>query len=75
MWLTAMRRPERTSLIDGRCTSLTALSDFVSALEMSKLFARPVEIVDSQVDPATAGSAGAHQLLGAGRKVLECGHS
>ena len=37
--------------IDGRTTSLTALSDFVANLEGSAWFKRPVEIVDSQVEP------------------------
>jgi len=39
--------------IDGRCTSLTSLSDFVASLEASSYFAKPVEIVDSTVDAAT----------------------
>ena len=42
--------------IEGRCTTLTALSDFVSGLETSNYFERPVEIVDSAVEPATAGT-------------------
>ena len=36
--------------IDGRCTALTALSDFVGNLEARGYFKKPVEIVDSQVD-------------------------
>lgn len=36
--------------IDGRTTSLTALSDFVGNLEQSGYFKRPVEIIDSQVE-------------------------
>lgn len=57
MWLIAMKQTGADVLIDGQCTTLTALSDFVSALEMSKLFATPVEIVDSKVEPGAAGSA------------------
>ena len=42
--------------IDGMTTSLTALSDFVANLEASAWFKKPVEIVDSQVQPdAKAG--------------------
>ena len=40
--------------IEGRCTSLNSLSDFVSGLEASELFERPVEIIDSRVEPASA---------------------
>jgi type IV pilus assembly protein PilN len=56
MWLTQLRQQGADIVIDGHCTSLNALSDFVSGLEGSNLFVRPVEIVDSRVDPPTAGS-------------------
>jgi len=52
MWLTEMKQAGDDVTIDGRCTSLTALSDFVANLEATKYFA-PVEIVDSQVEAAT----------------------
>jgi type IV pilus assembly protein PilN len=54
MWLTDLRQTGSDITLDGRCTSLNALSDFVSALEASNLFERPVEIIDSRVEPATA---------------------
>ena len=60
MWLTEMRQAADSVQIDGRCTNLTALSDFVSALETSGQFDRPVEIIDSQ---AEAGSATAPELI------------
>lgn len=53
MWLTDLRQTVTEVLIEGRCTTLNSLSDFVSALEGSNLFQRPVEIVDSQVETAT----------------------
>ena len=53
MWLTDLKQAGDDVTIDGRCTSLTALSDFVANLENSNYFARPVEIVDSQVEAAT----------------------
>lgn len=56
MWLTDLRRAGTDVSIDGRCTSLNALSDFVSALEATKLFAGAVEIVDSRVEVATTSS-------------------
>jgi type IV pilus assembly protein PilN len=52
MWLTEMKQAGDDVTIDGRCTSLTALSDFVANLEATKYFS-PVEIVDSQVEAAT----------------------
>jgi type IV pilus assembly protein PilN len=56
MWLTELKQTANDVVIDGRCMSLTALSDFVSSLEASSYFAKPVEIVDSTVDPSiTAG--------------------
>jgi type IV pilus assembly protein PilN len=53
MWLTDLRQVGSEITIEGRCTSLNALSDFVSGLETSNLFERPVEIVDSRVEAAT----------------------
>ena len=53
VWLTEMKQANDDITIDGRCTSLTALSDFVGNLEASHYFAPPVEIVDSQVEPGT----------------------
>jgi type IV pilus assembly protein PilN len=54
MWLTDLRQVGSEVTIEGRCTSLNALSDFVSGLEASNLFVRPVEIIDSRVESATA---------------------
>jgi len=53
MWLTDLKQAGSELTIEGRCTSLNALSDFVSGLEASNLFERPVEIIDSRVEPAT----------------------
>ena len=53
MWLIEMKQTANDIAIDGRCTTLTALSDFVSALETSNYFERPVEIVDSIVEAGT----------------------
>jgi type IV pilus assembly protein PilN len=52
-WLIEMKQQGNDLTIDGRCTSLTALSDFVANLESSHYFRQPVEIVDSQVEPPT----------------------
>ena len=56
MWLTDLRQAANDITLEGRCTSLNSLSDFVSALEASGLFERPVEILDSRVEAATTSS-------------------
>jgi type IV pilus assembly protein PilN len=56
MWLTELKQSASDILIEGRCTTLTALSDFVSGLETSNYFDKPVEIVDSKVLPASPGT-------------------
>jgi type IV pilus assembly protein PilN len=61
LWLTQMQQQEGDLRLEGRTTSLTALSDFVGNLESSGYFARPVEILDSQVEtqgqqPAAGGA-------------------
>ena len=61
MWLTTLAQKVNEVVIEGRCTSLTALSDFVAALEASNLFDRPVEIIDSQVEPPAG--AGMPELI------------
>lgn len=57
LWLTALEQKGTEVLIDGQCTSLTALSDFVDNLSRSGWFRRPVEIVDSQVERVAGGTA------------------
>lgn len=55
LWLTELKQDAAGNdlTMDGRCVTLTALSDFVGNLERSGQFRRPVEIVDSQVDAAS----------------------
>ena len=53
MWLTDLKQAANEITVEGRCTSLNSLSDFVSALEASGLFERPVEIIDSRVEAST----------------------
>jgi type IV pilus assembly protein PilN len=54
LWLTGLKQDENTVTIDGRSTSQTGVSDFVSNLESSGYFKRSVEIVSSQADNAPA---------------------
>lgn len=56
VWLTKMTQSGYDITIEGNCLSLTSLSDFVGALEHSRYFARPVEIINSEVVAATATS-------------------
>jgi type IV pilus assembly protein PilN len=48
-WLTSLRQEAYDVTLEGQCKSLTALSDFVSNLESTRYFKRPVEIVTSEV--------------------------
>jgi type IV pilus assembly protein PilN len=51
LWLTDMGQKGDVFTLDGMTTSLTGLTDFVSNLEASSWFAKPVDIIDSQVQP------------------------
>jgi len=53
LWLITMAQQGDAFTIEGQTTSLTSLSDFVSNLEASTWFKRPVEILDSTVQPNT----------------------
>lgn len=56
LWLTDMTQTGNEFAISGMTTSMTAVSDFIANLESTRWFKRPVEIVDSQVQPdAKAG--------------------
>ena len=48
-WLTSIQQNGYTMTMQGRCLTLTSLSDFIGNLEGSRYFMRPVEIVESSV--------------------------
>lgn len=48
-WLVSLKQDAYDVTIQGRSTSLSALSDFVGNLEATRYFQRPVEIVGSEV--------------------------
>jgi Tfp pilus assembly protein PilN len=48
-WLVSVQQQDYDVTIEGRSTSLSALSDFIGNLEATRYFQRPVEIVESQV--------------------------
>jgi len=57
LWLTALKQDDTAITIDGRCTTLTALSDFVANLEATGYYKKSVEIISSQLEPKlVAGS-------------------
>ena len=50
LWLTELKQVGPDVVIDGRCTTLTGLSDFVANLEATGYFKKSVEIVSSQTE-------------------------
>jgi type IV pilus assembly protein PilN len=56
LWLTEVKQQGADLTIIGRCTSLTALSDFVDNLKLGGYF-KPVEILDSQVESTPSAKA------------------
>lgn len=50
LWLTALKQVGNDVVIDGNCTALTGLSDFVSNLEGSGYFKRSIEIVSTTTE-------------------------
>jgi type IV pilus assembly protein PilN len=53
LWLTDLEQEGNEVTIQGRSTTLIALSDFVGNLGSNPLLQKPIEIVDSQVDSET----------------------
>ena len=52
-WLTSIQQSSYTLTLQGRCLTLTSLSDFIGNLEASRYFIRPVEIIESSVIPGS----------------------
>ena len=57
LWLTELKQTGDSVVIDGRCTGLTRLSDFVANLEASGYFQKSIEIVSSQTETSTPSQA------------------
>jgi type IV pilus assembly protein PilN len=55
LWLLNMKQGANPNevLIEGRCTTVTGLTDFVTNLEQSGFFRRSVEILESKTEPLT----------------------
>ena len=60
LWLTALKQIGKDVVIDGKCLTLTGLSEFVSNLEASGYFKRSVEIVSTTSE---AGAPPAGELI------------
>lgn len=56
-WITSLKQEGYAVTIEGRCLTLTSLSDFVGNLEASSYFQKPVEILDSKVVASTDKNA------------------
>ena len=50
LWLTELKQTGDSVQLDGRCSTLTGLSEFVTNLEASGYFKRSVEIINTQVE-------------------------
>jgi len=53
LWLTELKQVGGDVVIDGRSTTLTGLSDFVTNLEASGYFKRSIEIVSTNTETVT----------------------
>jgi type IV pilus assembly protein PilN len=62
LWLTELKQSGTGTdvIIEGKCTTLTGLSEFVSNLEASGYFKRSIEIVDTKTE---AGATPAAELI------------
>ena len=56
LWLTQLKQTGTDVVVDGKCTTLTGLSEFVSNLEASGYFKRSVEIVSTASDSTNAAA-------------------
>ena len=50
LWLTALKQTGDSVLIDGRSTTITALSDYVANLEATGYFKRSIDIVSTSTE-------------------------
>jgi type IV pilus assembly protein PilN len=58
LWLTQMEQSGPDVTIEGRSTTLMAVSDFVANLGATSFFTKPIEIVGSQVENNSQQQAG-----------------
>jgi type IV pilus assembly protein PilN len=58
LWLTSMQQEAGNLTIEGRSSTLVALSDFVGNLATNSFFNKPIDIIDSKVESDTKGGGG-----------------
>jgi len=63
LWLTSFEESGASVTLEGRSTTLIALSDFVGNLGANPLIKKPIEIVNSQVEPAVGAAAGSADVI------------
>ena len=56
LWLTALEQKPDDVTIEGRTTTLISLADFVANLGTNKLVEKPIDIINSQVEPNSSGA-------------------
>jgi type IV pilus assembly protein PilN len=56
LWLTSVEQKGGDVVVEGRSTTLIAVSDFVGNLGNGDLLKKPIDIVNSQVEAAPAGT-------------------
>jgi type IV pilus assembly protein PilN len=65
LWLTQLKQNPATSevLLDGRCMTLTGLSDFVATLESTGFFKKSIEIVSTVSEPVKAPQTSQSEMI------------
>jgi type IV pilus assembly protein PilN len=58
LWLTALKQTGDSVLLDGRSTTIAALSDYVANLEATGYFKRSIEIVSTTTETSTVPPIG-----------------
>ena len=59
LWLTALQQTGAEVTVEGRSTTLIAVSDFVGNLATGDFFRKPIEIMDSQVETRSGAATAA----------------
>ena len=56
LWLTALEQKSDAVNLEGQTTTLISLADFVANLGTNKLVAKPIDIINSQVETGSASA-------------------
>jgi type IV pilus assembly protein PilN len=56
LWLTSLQQDGAAVTIEGRSTTLIGVSDFVGNLGNTTVLGKPIELVNSQVEPSGGGT-------------------